>query len=207
MEPPNFHLPISDWAPVSLSFAGYLSLSIRLVEVLGCPWVLKVSVNGHTVCCKITNEAIHEPLSQEYSALQKILNSTGRSTPSNKVRMPVLAGVVESHKGDLVGILMDYIPHTLRNLEDTLKRSNLLIRNFRRAKQATQIEQTLQRVHAAGVVWGDAKTSNILIDENDDAYIVDFGGGQTWSWVETELVCTMEGDFQALRKIQEALHV
>ena len=38
-----------------------------------------------------------------------------------------------------------------------------------------------------GVVWGNAKISNILIDEKE-AWIVDFGGGQTLCWVDYELV-------------------
>jgi hypothetical protein len=57
------------------------------------------------------------------------------------------------------------------------------------------------------VVWGDAKTSNILIDKKDDAWIVDFGGGQTLGWVDYELVGSKDGDLQALKKILEALHV
>ena len=56
------------------------------------------------------------------------------------------------------------------------------------------------------MIWGDAKTSNILIDEKDDAWIVDFGGGQTLGWVDYELVGSKDGDLQALKKILEALH-
>jgi len=53
------------------------------------------------------------------------------------------------------------------------------------------------------VVWGDAKTSNVLIDEHGDAWILDFGGGNTVGWIPEELVGTKEGDFQALKMIFE----
>ena len=115
-------------------------------------------------------------------------------------------GVVESKEGDVVGILMEYINKTLPNLADALSKDDV-IEKSRRAKWATQIEDTLKQLHTIGVVWGDAKTSNILIHEKDDAWIVDFGGGQTLGWVDYELVGSKDGDLQALKEILAALHV
>jgi tRNA A-37 threonylcarbamoyl transferase component Bud32 len=43
------------------------------------------------------------------------------------------------------------------------------IESARRTKWASQIEQTLGCFHAVDVVWGDAKTLNVLIDDEDDA--------------------------------------
>lgn len=37
--------------------------------------------------------------------------------------------------------------------------------------------ETIEKLHKVGVVWGDAKADNILIDKNDDAWEIDFGGG------------------------------
>ena len=133
--------------------------------------------------------------------MQQILDAGLTPLP----RVPCRKGVVESKEGDVVGILMEYINKTLPNLADALSKDDV-IEKSRRAKWATQIEDTLKQLHAIGVVLGDAKTSNILIDENDDAWIVDFGGGQTLGWVDYELVGSKEGDLQALKKILEALH-
>ncbi|KAJ2905282.1 hypothetical protein MKZ38_005795 [Zalerion maritima] len=36
-----------------------------------------------------------------------------------------------------------------------------------------------------GVIWGDGKTSNVIVDEEDDAWLIDFAGGFT------EGLCTM----------------
>jgi hypothetical protein len=44
-----------------------------------------------------------------------------------------------------------------------------------------------------------------LIDKNDDAWIVDFGGSYTLGWVDKEKAGTLEGDMQGLTKIMEIL--
>jgi 3'-phosphoadenosine 5'-phosphosulfate sulfotransferase len=53
------------------------------------------------------------------------------------------------------------------------------------------------------VVWSDAKAANILLDRNDDVWVVDFGGGRTSDWVERKLKGTREGDVHALKRIFE----
>lgn len=49
----------------------------------------------------------------------------------------------------------------------------------RRKKWASQIESIVEKLHDVGVVWGDAMADNILIDRNDDPWIIDFGKGWT----------------------------
>lgn len=56
-----------------------------------------------------------------------------------------------------------------------------------------------------GAVLGDVKPDNVLIDTQDDAYIIDFGGGYTRGWVDKELANTAEGDLQGLQRISEFL--
>lgn len=207
LPPPCLHPPISDLIQISPNTPRLPSSSIKVLEQLGRSWVLKVVVDGQIMCCKITNQAIHESLSQEYSALQQIAEKSARSTRSTRLRVPGLKGVVESKKGQVIGILMEFIP-TISNLADIITSGDdQPVETARRTKWASQIERTLRGLHAADVVWGDAKTSNILIDDKDDAWIVDFGGGQTWGWVDTELVGTKEGDMQALQKIRQALQM
>lgn len=73
----------------------------------------------------------------------------------------------------------------------------------RREKWANQMIQTAEQIHKIGVIWGDAKAANILIDEDDNAWLVDFGGSWTAGWVDSELAGTIPGDLQGLRKILE----
>jgi len=45
-----------------------------------------------------------------------------------------------------------------------------------------------------GVIWGDGKTSNVIVAEADDAWLIDFAGGFAQGWVDKELADTVEGD-------------
>ncbi|KAJ6442405.1 hypothetical protein O9K51_05964 [Purpureocillium lavendulum] len=72
-----------------------------------------------------------------------------------------------------------------------------------RKRWADQISYTLTQLHERGIIWGDAKADNILIDENDDAWIIDFGGSYTVGWVDTEKAGTRDGDMQGLAKIMD----
>lgn len=53
---------------------------------------------------------------------------------------------------------------------------------------------------------GDAKAANVLIDINDDAWIIDFGGGYTRGWVEKDHMETIPGDQEGLAKIKNFLY-
>lgn len=76
-----------------------------------------------------------------------------------------------------------------------------------RRKWATQIEKTLRGLHDLGILWRDLKTDNVLINEDGDAVLLDFGGGNTHGWVDHDKYGTMEGEEQGLKKIMEALKV
>ncbi|KAJ3456896.1 hypothetical protein MRS44_016919 [Fusarium solani] len=56
-----------------------------------------------------------------------------------------------------------------------------------------------------GIIWGDAKADNVLIDKNDDAWIIDFGGNYTPGWVDEDKSGTLEGDKQGLASILDLL--
>ena len=68
-----------------------------------------------------------------------------------------------------------------------------------------QIITTIIKLHEAGIVWGDVKAGNVLIDSKHDAWVVDFGGGFTEGWVEKSHMKTIEGDLAGLVKIEELL--
>jgi hypothetical protein len=66
---------------------------------------------------------------------------------------------------------------------------------------------TLSTIHAPRVVqrqpptrkpirdfWRDIKTDNVLIDDDGDAVVLDFGGGNTIGWVDREKYGSTEGE-------------
>ena len=129
MEPLNLHPPLPDTTPISPNIPRFPPSSIEVAEKLEHDWVLKVLLNGQVMCCKLTNRATHESLSQEYRALQQILDADLTPVP----RVPCLKGVVESKEGAVVGILMEYINKALPNLADALPKDDI-IEKSRRAK-------------------------------------------------------------------------
>jgi len=54
----------------------------------------------------------------------------------------------------------------------------------------------VEEVHEAGIVWGHAKTSNVLIDAQHKVWIIGFRGGHTEGGVET-----VEADLEGLARI------
>lgn len=62
-----------------------------------------------------------------------------------------------------------------------------------RERRMAQIEAALSALHANDMVWGDVKAENVLIDENDNAWLIDLGGGYTEGWVNKEVAGDREG--------------
>jgi serine/threonine protein kinase len=62
-------------------------------------------------------------------------------------------------------------------------------------------------LHNLGILWRDIKIDNVLINDDGDAVVLDFGGGNTMGWVDRDKYGTMEGEEQGLAKIIEALKV
>ena len=63
---------------------------------------------------------------------------------------------------------------------------------------ASQIQHTVTQFHSLGVVWGDVKSDNVLIDVED---VIDLEGGTTRGWVEHDVGGTMKGDMQGLDEL------
>ena len=123
-----------------------------------------------------------------------------------------LSGIVVSHRG-VIGILLGYIPHQCQSLAamlDSVATGSISLDETTaslRRKWAIQIKQTLRGLHDLEILWRDIKTDNVLINEDGDAVLLDFGGGNTQGWVDPDKYGTMEGEEQGLRKIMEALKV
>jgi tRNA A-37 threonylcarbamoyl transferase component Bud32 len=70
-----------------------------------------------------------------------------------------------------------------------------------RSKWKEQVVSTVELLHKAGVIWGDVKADIVLIDDWDDAWVVDFGGSYLKRWVHEESAETLAGDAHGLAKI------
>ncbi|QKX58174.1 uncharacterized protein TRUGW13939_05295 [Talaromyces rugulosus] len=127
-----------------------------------------------------------------------------QETGLNKtLRVPTLHGLVQyQHEPDQIcGLLLTYIEHheSLGFIE--VHETPLALRE----KWILQIQQTIKALHSEGIVWGDAKPDNILVDKNDDLWFIDFGGSFTPGWIDEDKAETFEGDCQALDRMVDHL--
>ncbi len=78
-------------------------------------------------------------------------------------------------EGLVAGLLLTDVNHRLENggllFEDHLLHTPIPLRE----RWATQIQETVAQLHNANLVWGDAKAENVMIDKNNDAWLIDLG--------------------------------
>jgi serine/threonine protein kinase len=151
----------------------------------------KVLINGKAICFF----KLYEP-SDTNIALRELENYK-RITESNldpDIRTCRLLGVVKDDENQLIGLLLTYIDCGFVTLACAAEPDTPASTKH---KWVDQVTGTLTKLHEAGIAWGDAKPDNVLIDKNDDAWIIDFGGGYTQGFVEKE------GDLQGLEKTVE----
>lgn len=122
----------------------------------------------------------------------------------DEVKVSQLLGIVKDEETSrVVGLLISYIERgTPLSCDPRCLTDSSLCK-----KWLKQITHSLDQLHAHQITWGDAKPDNVLISKQDDAYLIDFGGGYTPNWVDQELANTVEGDRQGLERIAKFLNV
>lgn len=136
-------------------------------------------------------------LNRELATFKKIAKSNIKAGR----HISCLHGVVATEDGRVLGLLLTWIDAPKGALQYQYWRRSLETR----LRWAAQIRETITELHKEGVVWGDAKLDNVLLDKNDTPWIIDFGGGHTPGWVDREKEETVEGDLQGLERIVERL--
>ncbi|KAI8713910.1 hypothetical protein NCS52_01237000 [Fusarium sp. LHS14.1] len=201
-----------------LSLTGALPLDLELIqgadlptfstkdifvvdEIISDGRVSRVLVGDEEMCAKT---AIHLPtdsLQKELESLLKIRASKYADT----IRVPRILGFVKSPAhGNIIGFLSQYIPPpdvlSLVSLGDVRASS---FAASRRKKWATQVRETVERLHEIEVGWGHAVPSNVLIhNDTDDAWVIDFDG--RWMY---DLAKKVEGDKEEVGRIFQFLEV
>ncbi|KAI7783577.1 hypothetical protein LA080_011706 [Diaporthe eres] len=158
----------------------------------------KVRVQGKELFFKAFPDPDDSIGAQEVLTLEKIFKA--RLNPQEG-RTSYLYGIVEDEKSQAIGLLLYYIQvdDTLHDKVIDLGSSGSDLKD----KWKRQVTGTVEALHKAGIVWGDVKASNVLVDMAGDAWVTDFGGGHTEGWVDRNKAGTIEGDLQGLRAIIE----
>lgn len=176
---------------------------VCILDTLKSDTVFKALVGGTTVCAKVLGYRSHtESMQREISLLQQIAEA--KFNP--RLRTPTLLGLVSSENDSslIIGLLMDYINSRFSDLSSIEIES---IPQVTRGKWAKQISDDLGRLHRSGLVWGDAKAGNVVLDKESNPWIIDFGGGSTVGWVDANLANSVPGDLQGLQQIRRFLKV
>ncbi|KAF5618704.1 hypothetical protein F52700_12224 [Fusarium sp. NRRL 52700] len=159
-----------------------------------------VQVQGRVMLCKSSGEPGEVSSSRYYRRELQCLHKLRELFPTGSVRVPQLLGYVgHNDTKQLLGLLRQWVPgRCLNDIATTATPEN-------KRKWASQVRETIEALHQHGLIWGNGNPSNIIIDEQDNAWLVGFGGGYTPGWIDEDLVETKQGDEQALKKIIELL--
>jgi serine/threonine protein kinase len=185
----------------------FSSRDIQILETLvGSGAVSRVLVRGQEMLCKAQKSGLLDRnLERELSSLQTIKAALSRG--SRSIRIPrLIAYVKHAEDGHIIGLLREWIPSGVLGgcLKDVCTSTTC---KERREKWAAQIRETVDQLHEMGLVWGDGKPSNVIIDSNDNAWLIDLAGGWTDGWVDEGIADTVKGDEQAVGNIFKFLGV
>ncbi|KAF5642266.1 uncharacterized protein FTJAE_3741 [Fusarium tjaetaba] len=158
-----------------------------------------VHVQGQDMLCKASGEP--DRLSGSRTGREiRYLHKIREYFSLGSIRVPQLHGYV--HHNDtkqILGLLQQWVPG--RRLDDIVTTAT----PQNKEKWASQVRQTIELLRQHEIIWGNGKPSNVIIDEQKNAWLIDFGGGYTEGWIDEDLAETKEGDEQALKRIIEML--
>lgn len=136
---------------------------------------------------------------REFDRELAILIEIDRNQLSNRQsRLPELHGIVVSG-AVCVGLLINRI-ETSPTGADLMSPGNWT-RSSQHPQWEKQVKAIVEVLHAHGLVWGDVNAGNVVIDRDDDAWVIDFGGRNNPWFVDDDKVETIEGDLQGVRRL------
>ncbi|KAF4471617.1 Serine threonine kinase [Fusarium albosuccineum] len=197
----NFAKDLDQWIPTfhPSSIEVYYN-DPRYVVIKPATRVRVIEPDGKPVTCffKPFKPSSHKARTDiELSTHKKIAKA--QLAPPH-VRICRMYGLVRDENG-LLGMLFPWIDKRGVLSRGLAQKNSPDIRR----RWASQIEESVKALHQEGIIWGDVKADNVLIDKNDDAWVIDFGGSYTPGWVDPDKAGTLEGDKQGLGKIMDML--
>lgn len=171
---------------------------------------------GRMLFFKTVNNADPQPTKREI----KLLDQIARKGLHDKIRCPRLVGIVtrddessarsgtttkareKNGAASIMGFLQTPIPGPTPLTE---KFDSATYPQEQREEWARRADEMKNVLHENGIIWGDAKGDNFVVDEAGELWIIDFGGSYTEGWVDPEVVETKEGDDMGVDKVVNAL--
>ncbi|KAI6093660.1 hypothetical protein F4821DRAFT_3250 [Hypoxylon rubiginosum] len=199
----GIRLPGELYAPWPRFYPSEIQICAENLEAAlsGTPRKVQVADGSEVFFLKLLHAGDQQRAVQELRSYKRIADA---GLAKEDLRTSRLLGLLQDNDGFLLGLLLSYIDCRARNLMCAVKPG---LQDGLRRKWADQVTSTVNRLHTAGAIWGDAKAENVLVDIYDNAWVTDFGGGYTEGWVDKDAAGTMEGDLQGLANILKHLGV
>jgi hypothetical protein len=129
-----------------------------------------VAFQGRKCWFKGIHSGIHD---EAYVREIDILFRIEKASLSGQIRVPKLGALAMSEEdGFIHGLLLTAISDQGTVLE---RRDDPIAL---RKRWYNEIERMLRVLHASDIIWGDFKPDNMLIDNDDNVWMIDFGGGR-----------------------------
>lgn len=156
------------------------------------------TANGSYKYFKSRQEAREGEFTREVQILSQIKK---KGLAGAHVRLPVLDSLVMANTGDeaVVGILMNLI--TAPSPGCHLLSPGFKDRVDLHQKWEEQVCASVQPLDSHDLVWGDVNPCNVAIDEDFNAWIIDFGGMNNDEFVDDDKAETEEGDWQGVERL------
>ena len=156
------------------------------------------TADGSIKYFKPREEAREKEFTREVQILQQIKE---KGLAGSQFRLSVLDSLVMADTGEevVIGILMDTI--TPPNLGCHLLSPGFKNRVDLHKGWERQVRSSLQILHENYVVWGDVNPCNVAIDEEYNAWIIDFGGLNNAEFVDDDKAETKAGDWQGVERL------
>ncbi|KAM3549788.1 hypothetical protein MY1884_008569 [Beauveria asiatica] len=176
----------------------YLPFDIRLERGTGESAVPRKVIlpDGTPAFFKLMRRGDETILERELASHDRLRAS---QLPSS-VRVARLVGLVcnGNNLRCVFGLLLTYIDFQTTSLTRAVESGAQ--ERFRR-RWTEQVMRIVHSLHQSRLVWDGASPNNVIIDANNNAWLVGLGGGVSGDWVPQDLVGTIDGDLVALKKI------
>lgn len=170
------------------------------------PCLVKHQQSGKKMFFKTVDNYNTQPIKREIDILDKIEKKGLRQ----KFHCPQLLGIVtcatpaEVEKNSRNSI-MGYLQTAINQPTPLTTKLDSAVPQDKRDVWARKADEAKKILHENGIIWGDAKADNFIVDAEENLWIIDFGGSYTEGWVDPDIAETKRGDTMGVTKIVNAL--
>lgn len=170
------------------------------------PCLVKHTRSGEQMFFKTVDNTNTQPIKREIDILDKIEKKGLRQN----FYCPKLLGIVTcatpaQAEGNSKSSMMGFLQTAITQPTPLTTKLDSAAPQDKRDAWARKADEAKKILHRNGIIWGDAKADNFIVDAEENLWIIDFGGSYTEGWVDPEIAETKQGDNMGVKKVVNAL--